>query len=58
MGLTWPAASRGAQGGNHLLVGAARNQIDIARHHGPAGRYLDPRRLNGQSGLPDPPDAG
>jgi hypothetical protein len=46
------------QGGHHLLVGAARNQVDIARHHGPAGRYLDPRRLNGQSGLPDPPDAG
>ena len=46
------------QGSNHLLIGAARHQVDVARQLRPAGRYLGPRRLNRQSGLPDPPDAG
>ena len=45
-------------GGHHLLLGAAWHQVDIARQLRAPGRYLDPRRFNRQSGLPDPPDAG
>jgi hypothetical protein len=46
------------QSSNHLIIGAARDQVDKARQLRPAGGHFDPRRLDGQSGLPDPADAG
>ena len=45
------------QGGNHLVLGATRHQVDIARQLRPARRHLDPGRLNRHSGLPHPADA-
>jgi hypothetical protein len=37
---------------------AARHQIDVAGPLHPAGRHLDPRRLDRQRGLPHSPDTG
>ena len=53
-----PDPHRLNQGGNHLLIAAARHQVHVAGLVRPAGRRLDPRRLDRQRGLPDSPDAG